>query len=198
MKEDLAKLHHIRSKKDFPELDLEEDEFVELDIRRSRYGLLGIWGLAIFACLIILMVSLTINLNGAAVLLSLGFNPGATSYLYLILLILFGVIVLSACVVSKVYNANRMFVTNRRIFHYESISLFAKSVNVIDLHRIEDVSFRQNGLLDHIFRLGTIRLSTVGDETTYTFKCVDTPTDELKTIMHLVHSRKGDSKKNAE
>lgn len=198
MKEDLAKLHHVRSKKDYPELDLEEDEFVELDIRRSRYGILGIWALAVFAGLTILIVSLTINMGGAIILADLGFNPGATSYLYLILLILFGVVALCACVVSKVYRANRMFVTNRRIFHYESISLFAKSVNVIDLGRIEDVSFRQNGLFDHIFHLGTIRLSTVGDETTYTFKYVDTPTDELKTIMHLVHSRKGGGKKNTD
>lgn len=194
MREDLAKLHHARSKKDYPELDLEEDEFVELDIRRSKYGVLGIWALASIAILIIVIISLTVNLSGATVLANLGFNPGATSYLYLILLILFGVIILSAIVVSRVYRANRMFVTNRRIFHYESISLFVKSVNVIDLNRIEDVSFRQNGLLDHIFSLGTIRLSTVGDETTYTFKYVDTPTDELKTIMHLVHTRKGHKK----
>ncbi len=191
MREDLAKLHHARSKKDFPELNLEEDEFVELDIRRSKFGLLGIWSITALAGLVILMVSLTINLGGSTTLRDLGFNPDATSYLYLILLILFGVVILCAFVVSKVYSANRMFVTNRRIFHYESISLFAKSVNVIDLNRIEDVSFRQNNLLDHIFRLGTIRLSTVGEETTYTFKYVDTPTDELKTIMHLVHSRKG-------
>ncbi|MBR0480345.1 PH domain-containing protein [Candidatus Saccharibacteria bacterium] len=191
MKEDLAKLHHARSKKDYPELELEEDEFVELDIRRSRYGLLGIWSLTVLVGLIILIVSMTVNLGGSSILHDLGFNPDATTYLYLIFLILFGVVILCAFVVSKVYNANRMFVTNRRIFHYESISLFAKSVNVIDLNRIEDVSFRQNGLLDHIFRLGTIRLSTVGDETTYTFKYVDTPTDELKTIMHLVHNRKG-------
>lgn len=190
MKEDLAKLHHTRSKKDFPELNLEEDEYVELDIRRSKYGLLGVWSLAALAVLIIVIVSITVNLNGAAVMADLGFNPNATVYLYLIFFILFAVIILSSLVVSRVYRANRMVVTNRRIFHFESISLFAKSVNVIELGRIEDVSFRQNGLLDHIFRLGTIRLSTVGDETTYTFKYVDTPTDELKTIMHLVHGAK--------
>ena len=64
MKEDLAKLHHARSKKDYPELELEEDEFVELDIRRSRYGLLGIWSLTVLVGLIILIVSMTVNLGG--------------------------------------------------------------------------------------------------------------------------------------
>ncbi len=194
MKEDLIKLHHRRSKQDFPELNLEEDEFVELSIRRSNYGVLAIWSLAALATILLLIVALTVNFGGNAAMSSLGFNSGALTYLYLIFIILFGVIFISAVVISRVYKSNRMFVTNRRIFHYEAISLFAKSVNVIELNRIEDVSFRQNGLLDHIFHLGTIRLSTVGDETTYTFKLVDTPTDELKTIMHLVHNAK-DKKK---
>ena len=190
MKEDLIKLHHTRSKKDFPELDLEEDEYVELSIQRSNYGLLAIWSLTAFASLILIIVAITTNTRGASVMSSLGFNPAAIGSLYFIFIILLGVIILCAVVFSRVYKSNRMFVTNRRIFHYEAISLFAKSVNVIELNRIEDVSFRQNGVIDHIFHLGTIRLSTVGDETTYTFKFVDTPTDELKTIMHLVHVAK--------
>ena len=194
MKEDLIKLHHRRSKQDFPELELEEDEFVEMSIQRSNYGLLAIWSMAVLAALLILMVSLTVNFGGKTAMSNLGFNTGAISYLYLIFLILFVVVIICAVVISRVYKSNKMFVTNRRIFHYEALSLFAKSVNVIELNRVEDVSFRQNGLIDHIFHLGTIRLSTVGDETTYTFKYVDTPTDELKTIMHLVHNAK-DKKK---
>ena len=33
-------------------------------------------------------------------------------------------------------------------------------------------------------------MSTIGDETTYTLKYVDTPTDELEIITHLVHVEK--------
>lgn len=194
MKEDLVKLHHKRSTQDFPELNLEEDEFVELSISRSKYGVLAIWSLVALASLLLLTVALSVNLGGKTAMSSLGFGTSSLSYLYLIFLILFVILIVCGVVVSRVYKSNRMFVTNRRIFHYEALSLFAKSVNVIELNRIEDVSFRQNGLLDHIFHLGTIRLSTVGDETTYTFKYVDTPTDELRTIMHLVHNAK-DKKK---
>ena len=68
--------------------------------------------------------------------------------------------------------------------------LFTRSSNVIELSRIEDVSFKQNGFFDYIFRIGTIRMSTVGDETTYTFPFVDTPTDEVNLIAHLIHLAK--------
>ena len=35
-------------------------------------------------------------------------------------------------------------------------------------------------------------MSTIGDETTYVFKYLDTPTDELETITHFVHIEKGE------
>ena len=38
--------------------------------------------------------------------------------------------------------------------------------------------------------MGVLRMSTVGDETTYTLKYVDTPHDEVKTISHLVYECK--------
>ncbi len=189
MNEDLAKLHHNRSQKDFPDLGLEDDEYVELAIKRSKYGLLGIWSLAVIASAILLIFAISLNVDGG-LLSNIGLGGSATFYFYLIILVLIATIVLCALVSTSVYCGNKMYVTNRRIFHYESFSLFSKSVNVIGLWRIEDVSFRQNNLLDHILHLGTIRLSTVGDETTYTFKYVDTPTDELQIIMHLVQVRR--------
>jgi len=45
-------------------------------------------------------------------------------------------------------------------------------------------------LFEHLLKIGTLRMSTIGEETTYTFKYVDTPIDELETITHLVHVEK--------
>jgi hypothetical protein len=55
---------------------------------------------------------------------------------------------------------------------------------------IEDVSFKQSGIMEHLIKVGTLRMSTIGEETTYIFKYVDTPIDELETITHLVHVEK--------
>lgn len=38
-------------------------------------------------------------------------------------------------------------------------------------------------------------MSTVGDETTYTFKYVNTPKEELDMITHLVHMEKEKTKR---
>ena len=193
MKKELLKLHHARSAKDFPELKLEENEFVELAITRSRLGIVLMWGAAAFGYLIlfIALLFLEFNINDAAVAL----NGFAKSYLYLIVLVLFCIITVVALIGTKVYKANRLYVTNKRLIHHQANSLFSKSVNVIELLSIEDVSFKQENIADHFFKLGTIRMSTIGDETTYVFKYVNTPKDELDTITHLVHMEKEKTKR---
>ncbi len=193
MKKELIKLHHARSAKDFPELKLEENEFVELAITRSKLGIVLMWGAAAFGYLLlfIALLFLEVNANDATVAL----NGFAKSYIYMIILILFCIITIAALIGTKVYRANRLYVTNKRLIHHQANSLFSKSVNVIELLSIEDVSFKQENIVDHFLKLGTIRMSTIGDETTYVFKYVNTPKDELDTITHLVHMEKEKTKR---
>ena len=195
MKQELIKLHHARSKKDFPELRLEENEFVELAIKRSKMGLIFIWGAAIIGYIALIVAVIFLEFGNASLLSSANVNHFAKSYLYLIVMILFGIITVSAFVGSKVYRENRLYVTNKRLIYHQTLTLFSKSVNVIELLSIEDVSFTQNNIGDHLFKLGTIRMSTVGDETTYVFKYVNTPDDELDLITHLVHVEKEKTKR---
>lgn len=194
MKEDLIKLHHARSQKDFPGLNLEEGEYVEFDIHRAPIGLTLIWGLA-FLAIFVLSLCLTLMWTDANTSATLGLNSTAVAYLYLIIFILLGVSVMAAFIAQYVYRSNRLVVSNNRLFHYQALSLFSRSTNVIDLSSIEDVSYRQVGLIDHIFHIGTIRLSTVGEETTYTFKYAAIPKKELDAITHLVHVAKENKKK---
>ncbi|MBQ3294670.1 PH domain-containing protein [Candidatus Saccharibacteria bacterium] len=187
MKKSLVRIRHARSKKDFPFLSLEEGEYVELAITRSKAGLILLW-----AGVLTVMVLLGILFAVAVGALTRGKNVSGQTMAYFwmfascIAVILMGL----GLAMSKVYLGNKLFVTNKRIMHYKVESLFIKSVNVIDLARVEDVSFKQTTVLDHVFSMGTIRMSTVGDETTYTFKYVDTPKDEMDLIAHLVHNQK--------
>lgn len=195
MKKDLLKLHHLRSQKDFPELKLEENEYVELAIRRSRLGIIFIWGAAALGYVLIL-VSIAIMLTSQAKASSvLSISGNARTFLNLIILVLCAAITLAAYVSTRVYNGNRLYVTNKRVIHHHCTSLFTKSVNIIELTEIEDVSFKQQNLIDSVFKLGYIRMSTVGDETTYTFRYVNTPHNELDTITHLVHVEKEKTKR---
>ena len=70
------------------------------------------------------------------------------------------------------------------------ISPVVSSVNVIDLSSIEDASFRQENILQNLFHYGTFRLSTVGDETTYTFKYSDISGEELNAVTKLITDAK--------
>lgn len=187
MKKSLVRIRHARSKKDFPFLALEEGEYVELAITRAKIGLILIWSLSI-ATIVILGIAGALIVGSAT--RSGKMTDGTLGYFWMFLITLFIVAILTGLSLSKVYTDNKLFVTNKRIFHYKVDSLFTKSTNIIDLARIEDVSFKQKGLLDHIFSMGTIRMFTVGDETTYTFPYVDTPTDETELIAHLVHQVK--------
>ena len=189
MKADLAKLHHARSAKDFPGLDLMSDEYVVLAIGRSRLGLILIWAgeIAGFVALTVVLF-LLIGVGDKDALFRV--NASAKSYIYMFVFALYGLLIITGLVGTWLYKNNHLYITNKRAIQHRRPNLLAKSVSIIDLQSIEDVSFRQSGLMDYMLRMGTIRMATVGDETTYTFAYADTPRDEIKIITHLVHGAK--------
>ena len=190
MNKNLDNIRHLKSKKDFPYLSLEKGEYVELVITRSKYALLSIWFSAILVALLLTIVAIFLSKSQPNGTLLPGFSAGPAIGIILPFVYIF--IFLIAIVATKVHNGNKLFITNKRAIQMLKTGLFDHSTNVVELSRIEDVSYKQSGLIESIFHYGTIRMSTVGDETTYTFPYVDTPTDELQTISHLVHIQKGE------
>lgn len=185
MKKDLVRLRHARSTKDFPGLKLESDEYVELAIKRSPVGLILIWA-GEAAAFIIFGVVLVLMMGGGIINLP----ASGRSFMYFIIYVLMAVLFIIGIVETHVYRGNTLYITNHRAIQNSVDSLMAKSTNVIELSKIEDVSFNKKGLFEYIFKLGTIRMSTIGDETTYTFKLADAPTDELEVLSHLIHIEK--------
>ena len=193
MKSELVKLRHARSVKDFPDLKLEDNEYVELAIRRSKVGVILIWAGEVLAA-VVMIVLLALLAAGGNKSLLFNLDQSGRSFMYLILIILSGAILIAGLVAGHVYRGNRLFITNKRVIQCTMHSLFAKSTDIIDLVSIEDVSFKQSGLLEYTMKLGTLRMSTVGDETTYVMKYIDKPIDELDIITHLVHIEKEKTK----
>ena len=196
MKEELAQVKHARSAKDYPDINLEPDEYIVLHLKRSRIGIIAIWAMVAF-CIIVLSVALIMianNLKSGDIMLTI--NETSLGYLRIAIFALYAVIVAGGVIGQSIYNANEMYITNHRAIQKSRSSLFANSTNIIELRRIEDVSFRQENILDHLFQIGILRMSTVGDETTYTFKYLDTPHDEIKIISHLVYENKKQNKRN--
>lgn len=190
MDENLVAIRHERSKKDFPFLKLEEGEYVEFAFSRTKMCLAMISG-GVAAGLILILLAFLLTLSAQATLDEMGKN-----FIFIILTCLVATAILIGVVALIVYRGNKLFITNKHAIQLVMKSPVVTSVNMIDLASIEDASFHQSGLLQKIFRYGTLRLSTVGDETTYTFEFCDITPEQLKAISKLITENKKIAKKN--
>lgn len=190
MDENLAKIRHERSKKDFPGLRLEEGEYVEFAFSRAKIILLLILGGTAFGVIVVLLAFL-VALLGQEMIDEMGKN-----FLFIILLALLVAFIIMGLVAMTTYRGNKLYVTNKRVIQNVMNSLVSSSFNAIDLESVEDVSFRQDGLVQRMLGFGTLRLATVGEETTYTFKFSDISPEDLDAVSKLVSDAKKRSEKN--
>lgn len=179
-------MRHARSAKDFPNIDLNEDEHVVLSMTRTKLGLIGIWLFASVVIILLTMLLVVIANNPTVSGFLDAVGSESTKYLYILIGLAYFIIILATIVSHIVYRDNKMYITNKRAIQQIRTSLFSGSTNIIDLQRIEDVSFHQKGFFDTVFNIGTLRMATVGEETTYTFPLLDTPHDEVALISKLV------------
>ncbi len=184
MDEGLNKIRHERSKKDFPSLKLEDDEFVEFAFSRAKIYIFAVL-LAIMCGAAVVLAILLFALMQQDMLDDMGRN-----FLYIILSAIIIAALVAAVTAIYVYRGNKLFITNKRVIQMIMLSPVATSLNIIDLTSVEDASFRQSGLVQKLLHLGTFRLATVGDETTYTFKYSDISPSELKEVSKLISEAK--------
>ena len=184
MDEGLAKVRHERSVKDFPNIRLDENEYVEFAFKRARASIMLIVG-GLAAGLIVILLSFLL-----VILYQPDLDEMGVKFLMVILAALTGAIFIAMLIAIFIYNRNRLFITNKHVIQLITTSLTASSDNYIDLASIEDVSFHQNRITEKIFGYGTLRLATVGDETTYTFKDSDVTQTEITAISKLVTEAK--------
>ena len=180
----LAKIRHDRSKKDFPGLKLEDDEYVEFFFKRAKICLMMIWG-GTFVGLVIILLAFLFVLMGQAKLDEMGVR-----FLFIILFALLASALIICMLALKIYRGNKLYITNKRAIQMVMNSPVSTSINIIDLFSVEDASFRQENILQKIFHYGTLRLATVGDETTYTFTFSDISPEELRAVTDLISNAK--------
>ena len=159
MKKELSKIQHARSAKDFPEIDLEQDEYVVLHIKRSRLGIAIIWAIVAILVVALSLILIFFAKNNNGIMNTVfSVNDASMHYLRLAVFALYIVFFFGGFVVQNIYDSNQIYVTNHRLIQKSRVSIFANSTNIIELRRIEDVSFRQNSLFDQIFHMGVLRM----------------------------------------
>ena len=176
-------------------ISLETGERIVLEIKRTKIIPILIFAGACLASILLFALYILINAGNSFVF---ALDTNGRAFFLLVIAIVLGTVWIATLISLNVYTTNKLFVTNKRLIQRVANSLFDTAMNVIDLVSVEDVSFKQAGLFEHLFEVGTLRMSTIGDETTYIFKYLDTPTDELETITHYVHVEKGEIPADAE
>ena len=180
----VIKARHEQSVKTYPDITVDEDEYVVLSMRRHSLGyLLNI----IFSAFIgVLLIS-------AWIIICFMPNPlpipaNFKSQISLI----FGSITLLLIILTYVnyvvYRANRFVITNERAIQWISNTIMSQKKQVINLESIEDISYSREGILQHLFDYGTVKLSTVGDESTYTFPFSPNPDKKAEFLSDIVEA----------
>lgn len=164
--------------KDYPDMLFSKTEHVIIDIQRTIWGLVIIWVAAIAAFIAILVFAFTM----VAI-------TDVDHFIVFIIVVTLGAVCMAGGAVGQyVYRQNFFVVTNKRIFQRIQSTLFSFRTQNIEIARIEDCSYRQNGPLQMILDYGTIRLSTIGNEQTYRFTFVARPSEQFKAINGVVQT----------
>jgi len=180
------------SRKKYPNLNLSEGEYVLAAVGRHPIGLIQIWG----------VIAVLMLVFGAAYAFLFA-NPDSSSILSSVqnihqLQLLGGVMLgfffllfcLGGMIATYVYNNNKFYLTNESVIQEIQTSLFSKHEQTASLGSIEDASYTQTGIIPMFLDYGVIRLSTPGDETTYTFTYVSHPKEHIANLNNAVEDFK--------
>lgn len=179
---------HDESVRLYPMLNLSEGEYIISAVRRHPIGL--IIPLGVGTLIIAIVLSLLFNYDLIVERLSLTGPFASLSMVTVPLLALVGIVALGMFISYYVYVNNKFFLTNESVIQELQISLFSRQEQTVSLSNIEDASYTQQGILQHILDYGNIRLSTEGDETTYRFTYVASPKDHIARLNNAVEAFK--------
>lgn len=180
---------HRASKERYPYLNLSEGEFVILDIKRHPIGMLAPIGITAA----LLLAIFTFGSFYPSMYESMGSTGSimpSPAAMFGIIVLFAALVVLGGAVALWVYLQNQFFMTNESVIQELQESLFSRKEQTVSLGSIEDASFRQSGLLQTLLGYGTIRLSTEGQETTYTFRYVTNPKRQISILNNAIESFK--------
>jgi hypothetical protein len=169
---------HDESAIKFPELNLSPTEYVLIKLHRHPIGWIRIWvgTLVTFVVILICTVWVTLASDDRSIRVPFGLIGMVTA----------GLTLAAGAIATWVYRQNRFYVTNERVIDHVQQTLFSMRKQSVGLDRIEEVSYRKEGVLQSLLNYGTIRLATVGDETTYPFTFVADPINQLGVINNTV------------
>lgn len=81
---------------------------------------------------------------------------------------------------------NIYIVTDKRVIDIDYVGLLYKEFSATHLVNVEDITYKQGGLLEGIFNFGHIFIQTAGMDPNFDFHAVSRPNEVVKIISQLV------------
>lgn len=178
---------HEESVRLYPFLNLSAGEFVMLRIRRHPIGLLMPVFVTGFVLVVLATMLFLLPDFYAATVIEPPISQSVVAGVLLSLMVLVGLV---GGVAIWVYLKNQFFLTNEAVIQEVQNGLFSHREQTVSLGSIEDASYKRQGILQHIFNYGTMRLSTEGEDTTYKFAFVEDPKQQIAVINDAIEAFK--------
>lgn len=190
---ELERLHE-ESLLRYPNLPIHHGEYVIMALRRNTVGLLSIWLVIVLLIVLTLAILPIYSLNHDTIAAALGANPNnllSPVVLAVPLLFINSLFILGGLIASNVYSQNRLYLTNENIINYKKIGLFSTQMQHLNLINVDDVSSKQQGILQHVLHYGTINISTSSEDTVYIFEYANNPERVVRIITDATENATG-------
>ena len=154
MDENLARIRHDRSVKDYPKLALDDDEYVVLSYARSAKSLWMSW-MALGAMVVVILVVMLLLLASEIV-----DDETSLGFFFLMAFVFTILCVASGLGIVSVHNGNKLYFTNKRIIQIMVTVPLFEMQRSINLSAISKVDYEQDKPIQRLLGFGTLKLTT--------------------------------------
>ena len=181
-------LNHLRNEKGsvfmpFPRntsfLGKEDDESVVLILRKHWQFLLP----TILECIFLLLLPFILS-----VIIQNLPNRGLFVFALFLVSLLISLSLLIYRYVRWFYNVN--IITDQRVIDMDFETLFSHKTTEARLEKVEDITFKQIGILSNLFDIGSIYIQTAGAKSEIEFKGIHNPKQVQDILSDLLESKK--------
>jgi len=156
---------------------MQPGERVLCEIRRHPFGLFGLYAFA--AMIVAICLSVAVIVPYAASFLTTEQKVGVELSALLVIVIM----ALITWIGVYVYKGNRWVVTSDSITQISQTGLFNNRSSQMSLANLEDVSARQDGIIQQMLGYGVLTVETAGERSKFVFNFCPNPNEYARKII---------------
>jgi hypothetical protein len=158
---------------------MQPGEQIICEIRRHPIGMLGAYVMSGFILIVLAVLAFIVVPSMAGP----DNHSKALTAGSLLFIVIATLVLIFVFIANKVYWGNHWVVTSDSITQITQVSLFNKQSSQLSLGNLEDVTAQQRGILQEMFKFGTIRAETAGERSKFSFPFCPNPNYYAQKIL---------------